>query len=224
MRACYYSRGKSLFGVVSTFFAACEFIVSVGDTYAVVESHQAIPEFQGTRSTSEGFESFVTLSAPLRQRLTRRGELYCQIATGHAYVEHGAGAFLPAPRGGSSKHAGAAGATGGAPVARARSAGRMMVDVSAAWERGVHCARTGGEACEAVVSTLKLVAQRRRAAGAQLNLEYYGAGGASTQSVEETSLDLLLLSELPPALRWRTWPVVAGFSFAAKAWGVAMGA
>ena len=51
VRACYYSRGKSLFGVVSTFYAACEFAVSVGDRFAVIEAHQAIPEFQGTRST-----------------------------------------------------------------------------------------------------------------------------------------------------------------------------
>lgn len=33
VRACYYGRGKSLFGVVSTFYAALEFVVSVGDRY-----------------------------------------------------------------------------------------------------------------------------------------------------------------------------------------------
>jgi hypothetical protein len=46
VRACYYSRGKSLFGVTSTFFAALEFVVNVGDRFAVVETVLPIPEFQ----------------------------------------------------------------------------------------------------------------------------------------------------------------------------------
>lgn len=100
----------------------------------------------------------------------------------------------------------------------------MMVDVAAAWERGIHCARMGGEGCEAVVGTLKLVAQRQRTSGGALALENYGAGagGGGHAAGEEGSLELLLLAELPPSLLWRTWPVVAGFSFAAKAWGVAL--
>jgi len=216
VRACYYGRGKSLFGVVSTFFAACEFVVSVGDRYAVVESHQMIPEFQGTRSTTEGLDGWIKLDERLKQQLARRGELYCRVSTGHAFVEHGPSAFIPAPRAGQK-----ASAASSSSVSKARSAGRMMVDVAAAWERGVHCARTGGEACEAVQSTLKLVAQRQRATGHQAReMEYYGAGSQTTE--EAGSLELLLLTDLPGSLLWRTWPVVAGFSFAAKAWGVAM--
>lgn len=221
IRACYYSRGKSLFGVVSTFFAACEFVVSVGDKFAVVESHQPIPEFQGTRSITEGFESFIVLSEALKARLTARGDQYCKVATGHAYVEHRPGAFLPAPRGKLATNA-AASAYASSAVSKARIGGRMMVDVKAAWERGVHCARTGGEACEAVVGTLKLVAQRQRATGGVRSMEHYGAGVGGAANADESSLELLLLTDLPPRLLWLTWPVVAGFSFAAKAWGVAL--
>ena len=106
----------------------------------------------------------------------------------------------------------------------------MMVDVNSAWERGVHCARTGGEACEAVQAALKLASQRMRvganmnrgSAGAnQLSMEYYGTGTKTTDD-SESSLDLLLLSDLPPSLIHCTWPTVAGFSFAAKSWGVVM--
>jgi hypothetical protein len=154
-----------------------------------------------------------------------RGERYCTIATGHSYVEHGPGAFLPTPRGRS----GSTSAAASSALSKARSSGRMMVDVNAAWERGVHCARTGGEACEAVVGTLKLVAQRQRASGGVLSMEYYGAGGGAGggggggATCDETgSLELLLLTELPLDLVWLTWPVVAGFSFAAKSWGVAL--
>ena len=218
IRACYYSKGKSLFGVVTTFYAACEFVVSVGNRFAVIESHQMVPEFQGTRSTTEGLEHFLVLSPELKARLQLRGERYCTVATGHTYVEHTQGAFLPAPRG----RAGASSSS--SALSKARSAGRMMVDVNAAWERGVHCARTGGEACEAVVGTLKLVAQRQRASGEVMSMEYYGAGGggAGGATSDESSLELLLLSKVPPSLLWLTWPCVAGFSFAAKSWGVAL--
>ena len=217
VRACYYSRGKSLFGVVSTFFAACEFAVSVGDRYAIVESHQPIPEFQGTRSITEGMEHWITLSPELKESLTRRGALYCRVGTGHTLIEHGPSTFLPVSvqqRGG--------GTAASQPVGRVRTAGRMMVDTAAAWERGVHCARTSGEACEAVVATLKLVAQRRRSRVAARELEYYAADGSGGGGEDEGSLDLLLLTELPPRLLWLTWPAVAGFSFAAKAWGVVL--
>ena len=176
------------------------------------------PRFQGTRSTTEGLEHFLVLSPELKARLQLRGERCCTVATGHTYVEHTQGAFLPAPRG----RAGASSSS--SALSKARSAGRMMVDVNAAWERGVHCARTGGEACEAVVGTLKLVAQRQRASGEVMSMEYYGVGGggAGGATSDESSLELLLLSKVPPSLLWLTWPCVAGFSFAAKSWGVAL--
>jgi SpoVK/Ycf46/Vps4 family AAA+-type ATPase len=48
-------------------------------------------------------------------------------------------------------------------------------------------------------------------------------GGGQAAAAEEESLELLVLSApLPPSLLWLTWPVVAGFSFDAKAWGVVM--
>ena len=175
---------------------------------AVIESHQPIAEFQGTRSTHEGFDNFLILAPELKARLQRRGERYCAVATGHSYVEHGPGAFLPTPR--IKPGSGGVPSTSSSALSKARSAGRMMVDVNAAWDRGVHCARTGGEACEAVTGTLKLVAQRKRAAGGVMSMEYYGAGGAGSGGAasDEGSLELLLLSELPASLMWLTWPVV----------------
>lgn len=47
------------------------------------------------------------------------------------------------------------------------------------------------------------------------------AGGQLAASAEEESLELLLLSApLPPSLAVLSWPVVAGFSFHTKSWGV----
>ena len=230
VRACYTSRGKSLFGVVSTFYAAVECVVSVGGgRVAVVECPMPIAEYTGTRSTTEGMENFITLSSGLLQELTARGLRYMAMSGGSssapsaAFVEYTPGSFLPAPRLGSVARA----------PSRARGGGRMMVDTAAAFAHGVHCARSEGVACEAVKSVLKLLAKRSRvalgggtatAAAAAAAVEASpSAIGQAVASEEEESLELLLLSQpLPHALLHLTWPVVAGFSFAAKAWGVAL--
>ena len=99
-----------------------------------------------------------------------------------------------------------------------------MVDSRAAWARGVHCARAEGSASDAVRGVMKLLAQRARmaAAPAQHSAGADG-GGQAAAAAEEESLELLVLSgPLPPSLLWLTWPVVAGFSFDAKSWGVVM--
>lgn len=132
-----------------------------------------IAEFQGTRSTTSGLDFWVRLAPALREALTARGELYRRVSTGHAFVEHGPGAFIAAGRRGDGAASNDAATAAAGSASKARGAGRMMVDVSAAWARGVHCARTGGEACEAVQATLRLVARMRRASGHRaIDLEY----------------------------------------------------
>jgi hypothetical protein len=71
---------------------------------------------------------------------------------------------------------------------------------------------------------MKLIAQRARmAATPAAHSAGADGGGAAAAAAEEESLELLLLSApLPDSLLWLTWPVVAGFSFDAKAWGVVM--
>ena len=216
-RACYFSRGKALFGVTTTFYAAVEFVVAVGDRFAVVEATVPIGEFQGTRSTREGLDTFTQLAPPLRAELTERGALYSRLALEGAFMEYAPGAFLPVARTG----VGAA-----RSPTRSRGSGRIMIDSGAAWARGVHCARSEGVASEAVKGVLKLVAQRlRMVPGGGSGADGFGASssGQAAASAEEESLDLLLLpSPLPPSLTWLSWPVVAGFSFHAKSWGVAL--
>jgi len=87
-------------------------------------------------------------------------------------------------------------------------------------------------ASDAVKGVLKLVAQRERtaagaaaAAGAGLagtSAVPDGSAGQAAAAAEEEALDLLLLpSPLPASLALLTWPVVPGFSFTSKTWGVA---
>jgi len=222
VRACFFSRGKSLFGVVSTFFAALEFVVAVGDRFAVVECQVPVSDFQGTRSVTEGLENFVALPEAMRAELARRGERYERLTTACAFAEYSPGSFLPVARGPARA------------AARARGGGRVMVDSQAAYARGVHCARSEGVASDAVKGVLKLMAQRARlSAAAQQQVAQRepsplgggGGGGAAegqaAASAEEESLELLLLpAPLPEGLLALTWPVVAGFSFGAKSWGV----
>ena len=214
VRASYFSKGKSLFGSITTFNAALEFIVAVGNRFVVIEHHYPIAEYQGTRSIFEGYESFVVLSENLKQELIKRGEFYARLTSSNAYVEYSAGSFLPVPR------------TIGNVVrtpARSRGGGRIMIDSNAAWARGIHCARSEGTASEAVKAVLKLIAQRTRSITPQLQDNYTSGSAGQTASNEEESLELLLLSgSLPANLIWLTWPVVTGFSFHTKSWGVVL--
>jgi hypothetical protein len=79
-RGGYFTRGKSLFGVVSTYFAALECVVAVDGRFAVVECTIPVPEFSGTRSVREGLEGFVLLTDAMKAELTQRGELYAATA------------------------------------------------------------------------------------------------------------------------------------------------
>ena len=241
VRACYYSRGKTLFGSAATFHAALECVVSVGEgRLAVVEAQLPVPEFSGARSTAEGVEHLVVLGQALQRELAARGRAYvamaCSSSSGAAsgaagappavaLVEYEQGAFLPAPRAGL--RAPSLGAGAGAHRGRA-AGGRMVVDTRAAWANGVHCARAEGSACAAVVGVLKLASRRVRVGGGRGGGEGgEGGGGAAAEAPAEgeaaEDLELLLLSPpLPPALLHLTWPVLAGFSFSAKAWGCAL--
>ena len=233
-RACYYARGKTLFGAACTFYAALECVVSVGEgRLAVVEAQLPVPEFAGARSTAEGMEHFVLLGQAAQRELAARGAAYVAMACGEggsggggvALVEYAQGAFLPAPRAGARVQG-----FGGAPGARgSATGGRMVVDTAAAWAHGVHCARGEGSACSAVLGALKLLAKRVRVgSGGGGSGEGEGGGGASGDAgaaaeAEALDLELLLLSPpLPQCLLHLTWPLLAGFSFAAKAWGCAL--
>ena len=214
VRACYYSRGKSLFGVVTTFFAAVECVVACGSRFAVVESHVPVTEFAGTRSVREGLTHFVHLSEAARAELTERGRIYSTLSAGHAFMEYAPETFSPSPRAG--------GTAVRALAARARGGGRVMIDTQAALSRGISVARSEGSAAEALRGVLKLLAQRERQAGSTqaAGIVLGSEGGQAAAAAEEASLELLLLSApLPDSLLCLTWPLVSGFSFAAKCWG-----
>ena len=109
-----------------------------------------------------------------------------------------------------------------------------MIDTLAASAHGVSAARSDGVACDAVKGALKLLSKRGGGGGGKSS--FSGSSGVSSSPAdpsssagqlaaaeEEDGLDLLVLSSpLPPSLIMRTWPVLAGFSFQAKAWGVVL--
>lgn len=218
-RACYLSRGKSLFGVVSTFYAAMECLVAINGRFVVVECRMPISEFGGTQSIHDGLDHFILLSDPMRQELLSRGRQYASLGSSPcSFMQYSDGSFIPAAKGGLN---------GTRSASRARGAGRFMVDSQAALVRGVHCARAEGDAADAVRGVMKMIAQRARVNGpaASSSSDTYtsGSGGQTASQAEDESLELLLLSApLPERLLILSWPVVAGFSFHSKSFGVAM--
>jgi hypothetical protein len=219
-RASFLSRGKSLFGVVSTFFAAMECLVAVNGKFVVVECRVPFSEFTGTRSIHDGLDHLVCLTVSMREQLLIRGRQYVKLGSSPcSFMEYTDGSFIPAPK---------AGLSGNRSVTSARGSGRFMVDSQAALVRGVHCARAEGDAADAVRGVMKLIAQRSRMNGSSStspsgDMYTAGSGGQSASQVEDESLELLILSApLPETLVLLSWPVVAGFSFHSKSFGVAM--
>jgi hypothetical protein len=219
-RASYLSRGKSLFGVVSTFFAAMECLVAVNGRFVVVECRVPFSEFAGTHSIHNGLDHFVCLTDSMREQLLARGRLYVSLGSNPcSFMEYTEGSFIPCPK---------AGLNATRSGCRARGSGRFMVDSQASLVRGVHCARAEGDAAEAVRAVMKLIAQRSRTnapcSSSSLNDMYTsGSGGQTASHIEDESLELLMLSApLAEHLLLLSWPVVAGFSFQSKSFGVAM--
>lgn len=245
-RASHYARGKSAMGkAISTFHAACEFVVATGaDQFALVESRLAHYEFKGTRriETTAGGGGNITgeictkVSDPaVLQELAERGRIYQQICSSNhsntettntaasgKLVNYTAGSFWPV------HHNTAAARSGGPHGARSsRTGGRMMVDTIEAWSRGIHPAKApaDGVAGEAVAEAFKAVARWNR----QHEKEAASAAVAPAATVTEQSEDdsnnddvMLLRAPLPECLVKKTWPVVCGFSFETRRWGLAL--
>lgn len=255
-RASHYARGKSAMGnVVSTFHAACEFVVATagggggkGGQFALVETRIFHYEFKGTRrieaigngSSSGGGsvtgEICTKVSNPaLLQELEERGQLYQQICSQNSdettssasgkLVSYTAGSFWPikaATQGNNES------SSKGAHSGRSsRTGGRMMVDATEAWSRGIHPAKApaDGVAGEAVAEAFKAVAR--------LNRQHEKAAAASASASDSCSTNeesgddihesvLVFRAPLPASLMKKTWPVVCGFSFETRRWGLAL--
>jgi hypothetical protein len=233
-RASYYRRGKSALGnPVATFHAALEFVVAVGgNKFAIVEASMFQSEFEGTRrveildTLSNSSNEILTRPSPaILEVLKERGQRYEEFAvdddnrrgSGHL-VTYQAGTFWPLSLTTSSHR----GAHGGRPL---RTSGRMMVDTTEGWARGIHAAKApaDGMASDAVLDGFKVAARMRR----QHEQERASSKGDSSvqNPMEDNSIDgdvLLVESPLPDSLIRRTWPVVCGFSLESRTWGLAL--
>jgi len=222
VRACYYTRGRSLFGVVSTFYVAMEFAVSAGDSkFVVIEAQFPQSQFNGTRSVVSSMDMFTVPSIPLKEQLYQRGKLYQDIcamsnATGTGImVQYKAGTFIPTNKGSLKGGTSRVGSYGQA----SRTGGRMIVDTVAAWQRGVHCASHTGVAADVVVATLKTFAHQRSQQAVKQGADSYQTVQVSSDGNESNEL-LIITAPLPDCLMGLTWPIAAGFSLQSRTWGV----
>lgn len=109
-----------------------------------------------------------------------------------------------------------------------------MIDIHEAWQRGIHAAKSpaDGMAGEAVIDAHRVYARLRRQKEQQqqhdkMNNKNFGSDSSDptfADDYEETlnSEILFLRSPLPDSLIRRTWPVVCGFSFPSRSWGLAL--
>mmetsp|Transcript_21925 Transcript_21925/g.31460 ORF Transcript_21925/g.31460 Transcript_21925/m.31460 type:complete len:457 (+) Transcript_21925:33-1403(+) len=201
-----------------------EVAVAAGNgSFIIIEAQFPQSEFIGTRSIHDSIDMFTVPSESLLKDLTLRGQRYQEICgTGQGtgsgiMVKYDAGCFIPTSKGslkgGSSK--------AGSYSQASRSGGRMMVDTSAAWARGVHCANTTGVAADMVVTSLKSYSQKRSQQAAATNQSDHYSTGTQVSSDWDSNL-LIIDGPLPDFMARITWPVVPGFSLQGRTWGVAM--
>jgi hypothetical protein len=111
-----------------------------------------------------------------------------------------------------------------------------MVDSVAAWQRGVHCAVHNGTASDTIIGSLKLYQQTRRvkeqkrqqqqraaaSTTSPVSMDYATTASGANDDGDDLQDLLVLTGPLPRELLALTWPVVPGFSLAARSWGVAV--
>ena len=252
VRASHYARGKSATGkLISTFHAACEFVVATGrGQFAVVEARLMHHEFKGTRrvedssgtgATGRGATGEVCIKASnptVLHELKERGRIcqeICRIssssssssASSGTLVHYTAGSFWPVRSTFSGQGSAASNASSRGTAGRSsRTGGRLMVDTVEAWTRGIHAAKApaDGVAGEAVAEAFKAVARLNRQQEKAAEVSTSSPKGADEDDDEDLLVgDVLLLQEpLPDSLIQRTWPVVCGFSLETRMWGLAL--
>lgn len=202
VRSCHFEEAKTPFGVKHSFHIELEFIASVGEKFGVIRCQEMIGWWRGLREVSGLF--FLKLSPDLRDRLSARGKLYSEVATGQRFLSCRKGAFL----------------TGNRRCSASNRDGRVMVDVVAAMESGQKPVLSGH--ADAAPSALEVQTEYYRKAQRQGRFEKKDPAVQRDENAGVLLIDRMVYLDGVPADRsWNCWPLVLVYSFDSKVWGFA---
>lgn len=202
-----YEQGMTLGGVVRRFVVNFQFVACTGDHFALPEFVETLEEFENHRPIdSLPFVPIFSDGESLLCRHKQRGKMYSDIALTANFLAYSKGSFYPKQQQNSS---------GRSARSAARGEGRLMVDISGAYDAGYSVSMGYDGMVSAIQQKVKEYNVHRRE-------QRQAALVSSFDRAASTKIDdsgPLFLKCIPSYLVDLTWPTLTGFSFTSKLWG-----
>ena len=220
----YYEERRSLVGMEKSFHIIFEFIVALGEHFAVARFTEVLSGWMGVRARSLSELSYVPIvSAEERNALRARGERCVDIlgSGGPQFLAYAPHTFFIHPSGSASS------ATSSAGLARSGNSllskgGRMIVDPARGALLGHHASQGYDESTNVMVQLAGRYRRWRNSTTASSSSSSSGGSGGAGAGAGASSAGpegFMLWTKVPADLVIFCWPALVGFSFSAKAWG-----
>eukprot|EP00927_Polykrikos_kofoidii_P027116 TRINITY_DN23979_c0_g1_i1.p1 TRINITY_DN23979_c0_g1~~TRINITY_DN23979_c0_g1_i1.p1 ORF type:complete len:1276 (+),score=187.07 TRINITY_DN23979_c0_g1_i1:65-3892(+) len=214
--AVWFEEQETLYGLERSFHVELEFAACVGKRFAVLTCRRNIPSFEEPREVTELPLVPMAHVLGISARLASRGDRFVTVAGGSLLSAYDAGTF----RAESGHAANASAVTGNGELALVRSggtsAGRCIVDFEAAMADDASVAPGVDAPSEAVREATSRLARLEKAGR-------LGQGSTSAHCRVAAGISLvdglLVLEEVPTALRWCLYPCLPAFSLDHRCFG-----
>ena len=226
-----YTEGKTMYGSAMNFTMYLECWITVGHHFVPIRFQDISFQYRNKKTTSSlYFVPMATDDSGTRttmDTLVARADVYVRQAVGHHFVTYGEQSFYPK----SAKQTGSSSAA-------SRGGGRILIDTVTAAEQ--FCiARGAAGGCwndfialahrhyknylrDASNGTKNARGEEKTERTVQATGEGHEATTETTTKRVLTQYPSMFYEDVPVAARFSCWPVVAGFSFTAKLWGVVL--
>ncbi|KAJ3348972.1 hypothetical protein HDU91_006441 [Kappamyces sp. JEL0680] len=197
---CYFQEHKTVFGLERSFHMEMQYVVTLGEHFAVVEFESILSRWMGesNRKISEMF--YAPVDSFLESKFVSSGAKYVELGLGAPkYLSHTPGCVFLHPTASKALSGMASRSTS------LNSSGRVLIDVVKGSLLGHHASHGMDDATHALI---ELTGRYRRFMNEQKSL--------GTQVINPDNI--FLLSSVPEQLLATTWPALVGFSFTSKSW------
>jgi hypothetical protein len=223
-----YTEGKTMFGMSVNFTIYVECWITVGKHFVPLRFQDMCFQYQNKRSISGLFFTPMNSVKKLKE-LEARGEIYVEKAVGQHYVRYGEQSFFPKSNKQRSSSSAASRGGGGIIVdtitaseqfciARGSQGGSWndMIDLAHRhYKNYLRDASSGSTTRDTKTSPSSVIKE--------------GEGEKKENSKTNiknkhvlTKYSSMFYEDVPISARFSCWPVLAGFSFTAKLWGVVL--
>jgi hypothetical protein len=198
----YFQQRKTVFGYEKSFHLELQYVVTLGNHFAVVEFESTFSGWMGEANRKIIDMIYVPADEEILKKFTASGEKYVELGLGEPkFLQHDAGCVFI--HGATSKNA----SVFGGRSATINTPGRILIDVVRGSSLGHHASHGMDDATHALI---EISGRYRRFVAEQTSL------GNKSSSTPDS---IFLIQTVPKQLLAITWPALVGFSFSAKSWG-----